>query len=344
MNQPLLLRTLSGEKTERPPIWYMRQAGRVLPSYLALKEKHSFWQMMKNPELGAQVTLLPVHELGVDAAILFTDILVIPYAMGMGLDFTNSGPVFEKALSQRDNPLNSINPDPDKLTYIYDVIDKVVEQKPEDIPLIGFCGGPLTVLCYMLEGLSKNKEFPEAMKFIYQHPETTGKLVSIIEELSLEYMEKQVAHGIKVFQLFETHGGLVPFELYKSLFLPMMKQIAGKARELEVPFIFFPKDIGTGIREITPEHCDYLSIDWQTSVYTARELVHPDIGLQGNLDPRALLGNKHQIENTLRSYLKFGRENQNWIFNLGHGFKPGIPYENIQFMTQWLKNADWGRG
>lgn len=343
MEKPLLLKTLSGEKTERPPFWFMRQAGRVLPSYMALKEKYSFWQMMKNPELGAQVTLLPVHDLGVDAAILFSDILVIPYAMGMGLDFTDEGPVFENALVHRKNPLENLVPNPEKLNYIYDVITEINRTKPSHIPLIGFCGGPLTVLCYMLEGLGRRAEFPDAIDFMFKHPETTSKLVDIISELTMEYIKGQVKHGIQVFQLFETHGALVPFEMYKTLFLPMVEKVASQCRALNIPFIYFPKGIGAGISEIHPKHCDFLSIDWQTPLQTARKLVDPAIGLQGNMDPRVLLCDEKVIESTLQDYVAFGKENQDWIFNLGHGFKPGIPFEKIKFMTDWLKAADWGR-
>lgn len=343
MEKPILLQTLTGEKTDRPPFWFMRQAGRVLPSYMEMKDQYSFWQMMKNPELGAKVTLLPVHDLGVDAAILFSDILVIPYAMGMGLDFTDEGPVFEKALVKRKNPLENLEPDPTKLNYIYDVIRKINRTKPPHIPLIGFCGGPLTVLCYMLEGLGRRAEFPDAIDFMFTQPEVTSKLVDIITDLTLEYIQGQVKNGIQVFQLFETHGGLVPFEMYKALFLPMVEKVAAQCRELDIPFIYFPKGIGAGIAEIEPKHCDFLSIDWQTPIELARKLVHPEIGLQGNLDPRVLLGDEKSIEKVLESYLDFGRKNQNWIFNLGHGFKPGIPFEKIKFMTEWLRNVDWGR-
>lgn len=344
MDKPILLKTLSGEATERPPFWFMRQAGRVLPSYNALKEKYTFWQMMKDRKLGAKVTLLPVHDLNVDAAILFSDILVVPYAMGMGLEFSDQGPKFETALAYRDNPLKDLNPDFNRLHYIYDVIDEIVKTKPDNIPLIGFCGGPLTVLCYMLEGFGKKTDFPDATKFMFQHKKTVLMLVDILTEVTLGYVRGQAKHGIEVFQLFETHAGLIPFELYNELFMPMVKTIYKEVHSLGLPFIFFPKGIGTGISEINPDTCDYLSIDWQTPLPLARKLVNPEIGLQGNLDPRVLFGTEKEIIDTLNSYIPFGRDNQNWIFNLGHGFKPGIPYEAIKTMTNWLQTANWQRG
>lgn len=339
----ILLDTLQGKSTSRPPMWFMRQAGRVLPSYLKIKEDYTFWQMMKNPEIAAKVTLLPIHDLGTDAAILFSDILVIPYAMGMGLDFKNTGPVFENPLAFRENPLSDLNPDPSKLEYIYDVCDEIVKTRPTNIPLIGFCGAPLTVLLFMLQGLGRKGEFPDATKFIYENLETTRKLVDTITELSIIYAQGQIKHGVEVFQLFDTHAGLIPWELYKEIFLPATNKIYKAIREKNVPFIYFPKGIGTGISEITPESCDYLSIDWQTSLSVAREMVHKDIGLQGNVDPRLLYASQNEIEKQLQPLVEFGKENQDWIFNLGHGFMPGLPFENAKFLADWVKKTDWGR-
>jgi uroporphyrinogen decarboxylase len=343
MQKSILLETLRGKPTSRPPVWFMRQAGRVLPNYLKLKENNTFWQMMQQPKVAAEVTLMPVYDLGVDAAILFSDILVIPYAMGMGLDFTDAGPVFEKPLAERSNPLEGLNPDPSKLNYIYDVVDEIIKTRPENTPLIGFCGAPLTVLLFMLQGLGRKGDFPDAVKFIYQNPETTQKLVDAITELSVVYAKEQIKHGVEVFQLFDTHAGLLPFDLYRKVFLPATEKLAKAVREENIPFIFFPKGLGTGIGDITPEHADFLSIDWQTSLFTARNLVHPEIGLQGNIDPRLLFAPHEELEKTLNSYIEFGSKNQNWIFNLGHGFIPGVPYENARFLADWVKTTDWKR-
>lgn len=305
MNDSILLKTLAGERTERPPFWFMRQAGRVLPSYMKLKEKYSFWEMMQKPALGAKVTLLPVEDLGVDAAILFSDILVIPYAMGMGLEFTDKGPEFDVPLVARDNPLAALNPDPEKLNYIYEVIKQTIATKPPHIPLIGFCGAPLTVLCYMLQGIGRSKDFPLATTFIYQHKEMVKKLVDAITDLSIIYAKGQIKHGIQVFQLFETHGGLIPFELYKELFFPSVRKIAEAVRQEGIPFIYFPKDLGTGIAEVTPDMCDYLSVDWQTPIEEARKIVNRNIGLQGNIDPRLLYADQRTIDVDFKEIYRF---------------------------------------
>jgi uroporphyrinogen decarboxylase len=343
MQNSILLKTLRGERTERPPFWYMRQAGRVLPNYLKIKENYTFWQMMQKPEIAAEVTLLPVKDLDVDAAILFSDILVIPHALGMGLDFIESGPVFENPLAFRENPLDGLHPDPSKLNYIYDVIDEIIRTRPENTPLIGFCGAPLTVLLFMLQGLGRKGDFPDAIRFIYEKPEETKQLIEVVTDLTITYVEGQMAHGINVFQLFDTHAGLLPFDLYQELFMPSVKRIAKAVRDKNVPFIFFPKGIGAGITAITPEDCDFLSIDWQTPLALARKLVHPAIGLQGNIDPRLLYASQEEIEKRLQPYIEFGKNHQNWILNLGHGFMPGLPYENAKFLSDWVKRVDWGR-
>lgn len=339
----ILLKTLHGERTERPPVWFMRQAGRVLPSYMKIKEDYTFWQMMQNPEIAAKVTLLPIEDLGVDAAILFSDILVIPYALGMGLEFNDSGPLFDNPLAFRENPLSGLHPDPSKLNYIYSVIDQIKRTKSPETPLIGFCGAPLTVLLFMLQGLGRKGDFPEAIRFMYQNKETTRQLIEIVTELSIVYALGQIDHGVDVFQLFDTHAGLIPADLYQELFMPSIRKIANAVREEEIPFIFFPKGLGSGIAQITPDDCDYLSIDWQTPLNLARELVHPKIGLQGNVDPRLLYASENEIEKALQPYIEFGKNNQNWIFNLGHGFMPGISFESARFLADWVKRTDWKR-
>ena len=343
MQDSIFLSTVKGEKTSRPPVWFMRQAGRVLPSYLELRNRYSFWHLMTDPELAAKVTLLPVYDLDVDAAILFSDILVIPYAMGMGLDFTDNGPKFEKPLKDYYDPLAKLKPEPDKLQYIYRAIDEIIKTRPGNIPLIGFAGGPLTVLCYMLEGLSSKSGFPDAVSFFYNNKTITEKLIESVTDLTIEYASQQIAHGIDLFQLFETHGGILPFDFYKSMFFPAIKKISKAVRDKGVPFIYFPKDIGTGFRHITPDICDFVSVDWQTSIADARKLVHHEVGLQGNLDPRLLFAGQKVIEKELSKYLEFGKTEYKWIFNLGHGFIPGSSFENANYIVNWVKTTNWKR-
>lgn len=337
----LLTETIKGNPGQRPPVWFMRQAGRVLPSYQALKKQNSFWELMKDPGLASKVTLLPVHDLGVDASILFTDILVVPYALGMGLDFTNQGPVFDQPLKDAENPLDRLKPEPGKLGYIYRAIDEVKKQSPPEIPLIGFCGAPLTVMCFMIQGLGTKSNFQDAEKFFFREKLLTRHMAEKVTELSIEYALEQVKHGIDVFQLFDTHAGIVPWDYYQEVFLPSVKKIANAVRETGTPFIFFPKGIGTGLGDINPGICDYVSIDWQTPLPNARKLVDDAVGLQGNLDPRLLFATGKEIVKELEKLKSFREKHKNWIMNLGHGLVPGIPVENVKFVIDWVKETRW---
>ena len=343
MSHSIFLDTLHNKKTSRPPVWFMRQAGRVLPNYLKLREQYSFNELMHDPKLAAEVTLMPVYDLGVDAAILFSDILVIPVALGMQLNFTDSGPKFEVALKELADPASTLKPDASKLSYIYEAIDEIIRTKPADIPLIGFCGAPFTTLCYMVQGLSSNHTFPEAVNLIYKDKLMAHKLLGAITELSIEYARQQVRHGIGVFQIFETHAGLLPSNVYQEMMMPYVRKIATAVREEGCQVIFLPKGLGNGVKAITPEDADLLSIDWQMPIWEARSLVHPEIGIQGNLDPRLLFADRATILETLEQYLDFGATNQRWIFNLGHGFVPGIPFENAKLVVDWIKQTNWKR-
>jgi len=341
MHDSIFLKKLRGQETERPPVWFMRQAGRVLPNYNKLKENYTFHELMENPKLAAEVTLMPIYDLGVDAAILFSDILVVPNAMGMELEFTDHGPVFNRPLKGLSNPADHLTPVPEKLEYIYRNIEEIIDQRPADIPLIGFCGAPLTTLCYMVQGISSNPNFPDAIKFLFQYKTEAKKLIDAIADLSAFYAKKQIEHGVEAFQLFETHANLIPVELYNELFMPAVQKISRAVRETHTPFIFFPKGIATGLKYITPELADFVSIDWQLSMDDARALVHPEVGLQGNLDPRYLYGSQEEIKTRLEGYIPFFQQNPKWIFNLGHGFLPDIPYENARFVVDWIKSVNW---
>uniref|UniRef100_UPI0032164BA4 uroporphyrinogen decarboxylase n=1 Tax=uncultured Draconibacterium sp. TaxID=1573823 RepID=UPI0032164BA4 len=343
MEKGIFVRTLEGEKTERPPVWFMRQAGRVLPSYLEMRKDYSFKELMRDPELAAKVTLLPVHDLGVDAAILFSDILVIPEALGMDLSFTDSGPRFTTALKDVQDPIKQLNADTSKLEYIYNVIDKIQETKPEGLPLIGFCGAPFTTLCYMVQGLGTNHTFPDAVSLLYKDKKLAKQLLSAITDLSIEYALNQVKHGISAFQIFETHAGLIPSDVYMELIMPFVREISAAVMNTGVPVIFLPKGLGVGLKYLQPGDANYISIDWQVPIADARKMVPQEMGLQGNLDPRILLANQNTISKKLEEYLPFGAKESNWIFNVGHGFIPGIPVENAKFVVDWIKGTNWNR-
>lgn len=338
----LLTATLNGEVTSRPPVWFKRQAGRILPSYMELREKYGFKHMMDTPELAAKVTLLPVEDLEVDAAILFSDILVVPEALGMNLKF-DPKPSFEPALKDVADPFDLLKKCPEKLEHIYDAIRIIQEEKPKHVDLIGFCGAPLTTLCYMYQGFSKKQNFPELVPALYKDKKLLAKAIDEITEMAIHYAIEQVQAGVQAFELFDTHAGIVPLELYKEMFFPAVQRITNAVRSTGTPVIYFPMGIGSGLSMMNYDVADCISIDWQTSLFEARKYVGKEVVLQGNIDPRLLLIDQATIEREFQKYLEFGRKEKHWIVNLGHGMLPEIPAENAKFLVNLIKEADWGR-
>ena len=255
----ILIKTLNGEKTSRPPVWFMRQAGRILPNYMKLKETYSFHELMNDKNLASQVTLMPIKDLNVDAAILFSDILVIPHALGLDVEFKKTGPIFNNPLNYNSKATN-LEFDPNKLDYIYDNIDQVIKDKNPDTPLIGFCGGPLTVFLFMFKSEGSKDHMKKAIKFLYEKRKESTEILELITKSSIEYVKGQCKSGINVFQLFETYCGSIPCELYADLILPYSKRILNAAKEEDCPTIFFPKDFGHGMNLINKDICDFISV------------------------------------------------------------------------------------
>ena len=338
----ILIKTLNGEKTSRPPVWFMRQAGRILPNYMKLKETYSFHELMNDKNLASQVTLMPIKDLNVDAAILFSDILVIPHALGLDVEFKKTGPIFNNPLNYNSKATN-LEFDPNKLDYIYDNIDQVIKDKNPDTPLIGFCGGPLTVFLFMFKSEGSKDHMKKAIKFLYEKRKESTEILELITKSSIEYVKGQCNSGINVFQLFETYCGSIPCELYADLILPYSKRILNAAKEEDCPTIFFPKDFGHGMNLINKDICDFISVDWHTSINYARNIIDKKVGIQGNMDPRIFYQDYEQIEAYLNSLTNFGSQNQNWIFNLGHGFLPDIDHKKVKFVVDWIKDKDWNR-
>ena len=324
--------------TPRPPVWFMRQAGRILPSYRKLKLKYSFDELMKNSDLASTVSILPIKELGVDAIILFSDILVIPDALGLKLEFTSKGPIFHRPL-KIDTPNKDLYFDHKKLEYIYKNITKIKKKEP-NFPLIGFCGGPLTTFCFMFRGENSDKSFNQAIKFLYKYPKQSHKILNTITEASEFYIREQINYGIDCFQLFETYCGLIPSEKYIKEILPYSKRILNVAKN-QIPSIFFPKNLGSGLKYLNKNICDFVSIDWQTDINEARQILNKDLGIQGNLDPRVLYSDIKNIEIELHKIRKFASKNNDFIFNLGHGFLPDIDHKKAKFIVDWVKRTNW---
>ena len=228
---------------------------------------------------------------------------------------------------------------PERLDNVYRAIDLVVDESK--VPLIGFCGAPLTTLCYMLQGMSTKQTFPEAKRFFYENKEETRRLIDAVTDLSIAYAIQQVEHGIDAFQLFESHAGLLPADIYAALFLPAVCRITDAVRSMGTPLIFFPKGLGCGLKQIMPDVCDFVSIDWQMSLTEARQMVHPEVGLQGNVDPHLLFASHEEIRRVMEGYKPFFREHHRWVVNLGHGVLADTPVENVKFLIDWIKETDW---
>lgn len=339
----LIQKTLKHEPHNRPGVWFMRQAGRCLPPYRKLREKYSFLDLMHTPDLAREVTVQPLQEIGVDAAILFNDILVIPEALGMQLQFTDKGPRFEKALKEIEDPAGFISPQSEKLQHVYDAIKLIREQIDKDFKgadLIGFAGAPLTVFCYMIEGFGSDKGFPAAVNMFYQQPEKSRAILKKIADLTIEYARGQVDAGIDVFQLFETWAAVIPFSLYRQFILPEVERILAAVRETGTPTIYFGRGIGVSFSEIT-HVSEGLGVDWQSTLPAVRELVGKKPVLQGNIDPRLMLCEWPVIEKSLDEIALFGRADANWVLNLGHGVLPDTDHMNLKRLVEWVKNSPW---
>ena len=341
MKKNMFIENINGNPTSRPPVWFMRQAGRILPSYLNLKQRYSFDEMMQNKKLAAKVTLLPIDDLGVDAAILFSDILVIPKALGLELEFTAKGPKFHNALDEN-IITKDLKFDPKKLNYIYNNIKEIKAQRPQT-PLIGFCGGPLTTFLFMFRRNESKKDFNHVIKLLYKEKKKCIKVMEMLTEASIEYVNKQVESGINCFQLFETYCGIIPEKMYTEIVLPFSKKILNAAMDKNCKTIFFPKNYNMGLKNINQDICDITSIDWQIPIESARTLLNDKVGIQGNMDPRIFFSDKKEIERYLVNLTSFGEKNTDWIFNLGHGFIPGIDVNNVNFVVDWIKNHNWNR-
>ena len=330
LKNDLFLRTINGEQVERPPIWLMRQAGRILPQYRAIRESLSgFIELVTTPDLVAEVTIQPVDELGVDAAIIFSDILVIPEAMGLPYEMVESkGPRFPKVLrNQQDiDQLISGEQAVEKLDYVFEGVQKTIQRLDSRVPLIGFSGSPFTLLCYMIEGQG-SKTFSKAKSFMYRHPDWAHLLLQKLTDTIIVYLNAKVSHGVDVVQLFDSWAGVLDEITYRTFAIPYLQQIVDEVQQ-RVPVIIFSKGAWFSLKDINAIGSKAIGIDWNTSGAFAREVCGPDKVLQGNLDPCVLYATPEYIEMRTKQMLKeFGRKH---IVNLGHGVYPDTPLDGVK--------------
>ncbi len=339
MTQPrndTFLRALAREPTPYTPIWIMRQAGRYLPEYNQTRARAgTFLDLCRNPDLATEVTLQPLARFALDAAIVFSDILTIPDAMGLGLHFVEGeGPRFERPLREEWEIKNVEAPDPDEhLGYVLEAVAQVRKALADDVPLIGFSGSPFTLACYMVEGRS-GSDFNTLKKMLYARPDLLHRILSVNAKAVTSYLNAQIAHGAQAVMLFDTWGGTLTPKAYEEFSLSYMRTIvAGLTKVHEgqrVPSIIFSKGGGLWLESIAESGCDAVGLDWTIDLGVARRRIGGRVALQGNLDPAVLLSTPDAVRAAAAELLESFGAGSGHVFNLGHGISQFTPPEHVQ--------------
>jgi len=348
MKNDLYLRTLKGEKVERTPIWVMRQAGRYLPEYRAVrKQAGDFLTLCKTPELACEVTLQPIDRFGLDAAILFSDILTIPDAMGLELVLEEGvGPVFNKPVRTAAEIDKLGVPDAEQdLGYVMDAVRVIRKELDGRVPLIGFTGSPWTLASYMVEGRG-SKEFRLIKGLMFESPAAAHKLLQIVTDGVIDYLRAQVAAGAQSLMVFDTWGGMLSTANYQAFSLAYMQQIVSalKADELtkNTPIVLFTKGGGQWLEMMADTGCDGLGLDWTVDLAQAKQRVGDRVVLQGNMDPVVMNTGKSQVQHNaklvLEAYGQHGDDDKGHIFNLGHGIQPFAQPDNMQALVETVQS------
>ena len=334
ISKPLLLQVASNLPAERTPVWLMRQAGRILPEYRKVRQvAKDFKTLVKTPELAAEVTIQPVDILGVDAAIIFSDILVIPEAMGLNYEMEeNRGPVFPKRIaSAADLQLLHVAQAPE-LQYVLEAIKITKRELNGKVPLIGFAGAPWTIFSYMIEGKG-SKTFSEAKKALYTQPSFSHKLLDMITQSTIHYLKGQIGAGVDIIQIFDSWAGILSPDQYRVFALPYISRICDAISE--VPKIVFAKGAFFARTEFNSINCDVVGLDWNMDIAESRRLI-PDKVLQGNLDPCALYGSLEDVRRETKKMMKaFGPSR--YIANLGHGLYPDTEVDKVKCFIETVK-------
>jgi uroporphyrinogen decarboxylase len=336
LQNDLILRAAKGERVERVPVWMMRQAGRILPEYRAVREQAgSFIKLATTPELAAEVTIQPVDILGTDAAIIFSDILVVPEAMGLPYEMVETkGPIFPKVIQNKKDidALRVSNPEKE-LAYVLKAIDIVKKELNGRVPLLGFAGAPFTIFCYMVEGKG-SKTFSIAKKMLYSEPELAHLLLQKITDTTIAYLKAQAKHGADLVQIFDSWAGILSPDQYRKFSLPYIAQICDAINE--VPVTVFAKGAFFARKEMSNLKCEVIGLDWNMDISESRRMI-PHKTLQGNLDPCVLYGSFKDIEKYTKKMIKnFG--GQKYIANLGHGVYPDTDPDKVKCFIDTVKN------
>jgi len=338
LKNDLIIKACKRMPTERTPIWIMRQAGRYLPEYRAIRAKHDFLTMCKTPELAAEVTLQPVNIIGVDAAIIFSDILVIPEAMGLDLHISDGkGPFFTNPVKNEDDVNNLKEPYPDKeLKFVLDAISLTKKELKGEVPVIGFAGAPWTILTYMIEGQG-TKTFSKVKKLIYGNPSLAHELLNKITIATADYLSAQIEAGANLVQIFDTWAGILSPRDYLVFALRYIHQLIAAIKRDEEPVIYFPKGVHYRLHELADCGADAISVDWTIDLEKVRRKVGDKVAIQGNLDPTVLYADPGFIKREARKVLESYGKGNGHIFNLGHGILPDVDPENVKELVKYVK-------
>ena len=336
MDNNLLLQALKGANVERPPVWMMRQAGRYLPDFMKLKEKYDFFTRCQTPELATEITLMPIDQIGVDAAIIFSDILVVLQAMNIEVEMRDGiGPYLPNPVKDKSSLDQVILPDVhEELGYVFEAVKMTKKELNNRVPLIGFAGAPWTLLCYAVQGQG-SKNFDRAKAFCYQQPELAKELLQKITTTTIAYLREKIKAGADVIQLFDSWGGLLSPADYQIFSWPYLQQIVD-ALSGTVPVIVFGKGCWFALQEMSKSGAAALGIDWTCTARNARYLSGGQIALQGNFDPSRLLSPIPEIKVKVKQMINdFGKER--YIVNLGHGILPNIPVDHAKAFVDAVK-------
>jgi uroporphyrinogen decarboxylase len=342
LDNDLLLRALLRQPTERTPVWLMRQAGRYLPEYRATRAKAgSFITLMSTPDLACEVTLQPIDRYGFDAAILFSDILTIPHAMGLGLHFVEGeGPRFERPVRSSADVARLAPPDPERDTgYVMDAVRLIRRELRGRVPLIGFAGSPWTLMCYMVEG-GGSENFAKAKAMLRDDPQSAHQLLDLLARSVAAYLDAQSAAGAQALMIFDSWGGtLTPYD-YREFSLRYMERIVSQlTREREgrrVPVIVFTKG-GRQLEALADIGADCVGLDWTVDIGRARARVGDRVALQGNLDPALLYASADAVRAEVGHILQSYGAHPGHVFNLGHGIGVGTPPENVAALVEAVR-------
>lgn len=333
------IRALLRQPVDKTPVWVMRQAGRYLPEYREVRAKAgSFLNLMQNPELACEVTLQPLRRFDFDASILFSDILTIPHAMNLGLQFKEGeGPVFERPLRNKSDIDRLGVPDPlTDMPYVYETIRLIKQGLDDKIPLIGFAGSPWTLATYMIEGGS-TKTFAKIKGMMYENPALLTQLLDVLSESVAVYLNAQIDAGVDAIMIFDTWGGVLSPACYEQFSLAPMRAIVEKLHKKRgdqvIPNVLFTKNGGAWLEKMADTGCNALGVDWTINIGEAKKRVGDKVALQGNLDPCTLYASPDQIRSAVKTVLNDFGSGPGHVFNLGHGIHPDINPDHVKVLV-----------